>query len=184
MTVLLVHVNSPTLSIKALPPCLLWGCAGGWGEVGLWTDVCHPSLAASIWNKVNLPFYQPGLFIGFWAASSCSEQPQRAARPPCILIANKSIDNVVLVSSVQQRRLMILKTQKDIWWSFPSSSNASHPALLSRAHYYHQFLWDIGYSLYSVQIQANIYLFSLSLFFSLTKTQRQQIHICSRVLPK
>ena len=37
-------------------------------RVGLWTDV-HPPVA-QIWNKVNFPFHQTGLFIGCWAASS------------------------------------------------------------------------------------------------------------------
>ena len=42
-----------------------------WGDVSLWTGVRH-SLppVASIWNKANFPFPQPGLFIGFCAVSS------------------------------------------------------------------------------------------------------------------
>ena len=41
------------------------------GGTGRWTDIC-PSLppVASIQDKANFPFYQPGLFTGFWAVSS------------------------------------------------------------------------------------------------------------------
>ena len=43
-----------------------------WRGVGLWTDRCSPSPppVASIWHKVNFPFHQLDLFIGFWAVSS------------------------------------------------------------------------------------------------------------------
>ena len=71
MIVLYLHVVPPTtLSTKALSPVYR-------KRVGLWTDVCHPSPppchwppVAGIWNKVNVPFHQSGLFIGFWVASS------------------------------------------------------------------------------------------------------------------
>ena len=61
---------SPTLSTKALTPCLSWGLEGRSRPL----DICPPGwtllLVASIWNKANFPFYQPGLFVGFWTASS------------------------------------------------------------------------------------------------------------------
>ena len=53
------------LSIKALVHWLSMGVAG---EVGLWT-AAHPQVA-SLQNKAKFPFRQPGLFTGFWAASS------------------------------------------------------------------------------------------------------------------
>ena len=42
------------------------------GQVSIWTGVC---LALACWvagiqNKANFHFHQPGLFIGFWEASS------------------------------------------------------------------------------------------------------------------
>ena len=62
---------SPLLPpIKALAH---WSPVGGFG---LWTGVClsfpltplHP--VAGIWQKANLPFHQPWLFIGFRASGS------------------------------------------------------------------------------------------------------------------
>ena len=68
MTVLFLHVTPPPSSVcKSSHPLRVVVGA----EVSLWADVCYPSrLVASIWNKANLPFHQPGLFTGFWAAGS------------------------------------------------------------------------------------------------------------------
>ena len=74
MTVLFLHVAPlPLLSIKALTS--LFGL--GWGQrvVGRQsafeqTSATLSSVVASIWNKANFPFHQPGLFIDFRAASS------------------------------------------------------------------------------------------------------------------
>ena len=64
------------VSACSTPPTSLYksscptGCQCGVG-VSLWTGVHHPPpTVAGIWNKANFPFHQPGLFIGFWAASS------------------------------------------------------------------------------------------------------------------
>ena len=58
----------PPLSIKALAPLI----ASGWGSRPLDRlpfSQLRP-LVAGIWNEANLLFHQPGLFTGFWAASS------------------------------------------------------------------------------------------------------------------
>ena len=48
----------------------------GGGGVSLWTDLFHPPpLVVDIWNEANFPFHQPGLFIGFRAASSQTPHP-------------------------------------------------------------------------------------------------------------
>ena len=61
----------PPPSITALIPCL---SGRGWGQK--WASgqmpTTHP--AAHIWNKANFPFYQPGLFPGFQAASNQTPQ--------------------------------------------------------------------------------------------------------------
>ena len=49
----------PTLSINALTPCLAFGQV----------STTLPIPVASIWNKVNFPFHQPGLFFDFWVAA-------------------------------------------------------------------------------------------------------------------
>ena len=65
---LFLHVAPLLLSIKALAPL----AATGQGRRSRLLDKClSPSPpVVSIWNKANFPFYQPGLFIGFWAVSS------------------------------------------------------------------------------------------------------------------
>ena len=92
-----VSACSPLLlSIKALAPRLLCVCGGGWGGVGLWTDVHPPPQVGGIWNKANFPFHQPGLFIGFPVASSQTPPfgnntfmwpdlaVSKQGRPPCV----------------------------------------------------------------------------------------------------
>ena len=58
--VLFLHVTPlPSSVYKSSYPT---GCCGvGCGE---------SASVASIWNKANFPFHQPGLFFGFWVASS------------------------------------------------------------------------------------------------------------------
>ena len=65
-----VSACSPlTVSIKTFAPWLS-GPPLSKG-VSLWTGVHPPpTLVAGIQNKANFPFHQPGLFIGFWTASS------------------------------------------------------------------------------------------------------------------
>ena len=61
-----VSACSPLLlSIKALAPLVVNGRSQP-------LDRCSPfpSFPLVCWNKANFPFYQPGLFIGFGAASS------------------------------------------------------------------------------------------------------------------
>ena len=54
------------LSTKALAHCL-----SGWGELTFGQEpTLSPLPLASIQNKANFHFHQPGLFIGFWALSS------------------------------------------------------------------------------------------------------------------
>ena len=62
----ILHVTpSPRSVYKSSHPACQ--CLRGFGH---WTDVVTlPLPVAGIWNKANLPFHQPGLFIGFWAAS-------------------------------------------------------------------------------------------------------------------
>ena len=65
---LFLHVDlftPTTLSIKALAP--LVASAGGQTSATLSP---LPSPVAGFWIIANFPFHQPGLFIGFWAASS------------------------------------------------------------------------------------------------------------------
>ena len=82
MTALFLHVAlPPTLSIKALTPCL----SGGRGEgVGLWTNVCRPHTpVARTWNKANFSFHQA--WPAYWLLGG--EQPD----PPRIPFKNKCI---------------------------------------------------------------------------------------------
>ena len=68
MTVFVLHVaHLPTLYLWEFSPS-----AYGGARVSFWTNVCHPPPppVASIWNKANLPFHQPGLRIDFWVVSS------------------------------------------------------------------------------------------------------------------
>ena len=89
MTVLFLHVartlppNPPALAIKALNPCL-WGR----GVQSQSLDRCppHSPSVASIWNKANFPFHQPGLFIGFWVVSRWTS---RHTHPSNNIIMNK-----------------------------------------------------------------------------------------------
>ena len=75
LTVLFVHVvPSPTSVYKSSCPT---GCqwAGGFRQHSRPLDrllpcIPHLSPVASIWNKANFPFHQPGLLIGFWTVSS------------------------------------------------------------------------------------------------------------------
>ena len=60
-------VQLQNLPACALSPCYLEGAAFRQRSATL----PIPSLA-SIWNKANLPFHQPGLFTDFWAAISRS----------------------------------------------------------------------------------------------------------------
>ena len=59
------------LSIKSSCPLIVKG-----GGVSLWT-VVHPppNTNTSIQNKANVPFHQPGLFIGFWVVSRWNPAP-------------------------------------------------------------------------------------------------------------
>ena len=41
-------------------------------------SITLPPLVAGIWNKANFPFHQPGLFTGFWVASSWHPPPPNA----------------------------------------------------------------------------------------------------------
>ena len=74
MTVLFLHVAF--LCPPSTPPAFcLWKLLSPWspveGELAVGqVSLTRPLPVASIWNKVNFPFHQPGLFIGFWAVGS------------------------------------------------------------------------------------------------------------------
>jgi hypothetical protein len=107
-----VSACSPLLlSIKALAPRLLCVCVCVCvvvvGGVGLWTDV-HPSpQVGGIWNKANFPLHQPGLFIAFWAVSSCT--PPR----PFSNISTTKTD-VIFLSDTKQTLTDITKAKYKI----------------------------------------------------------------------
>lgn len=77
LTVLFLHVAPPPSIYKSTCPWFFVLLVVGWGKaVGFWVGVCPPpQLLAS---KINFPFHQPGLFNGFWAASS---QPHSRWQP-------------------------------------------------------------------------------------------------------
>ena len=69
LPVLFLHGAPPSAYKSSCP--LIVGVAGAGGG-GSWPSDRHPPFppVAGIQNKANFPFHQPGLFIGFWAASS------------------------------------------------------------------------------------------------------------------
>ena len=68
--------TAPPLFINILTRCFVRG-----GRVGLRqkSATAFPPPVASIWNKANFPFNQPGLLTGFWV----EKQPNLNPSPPC-----------------------------------------------------------------------------------------------------
>ena len=61
--------NPPDSVYKSSHPLLVGGRELAFGRM----STSLPPIAG-IWNKAKLPFYQPGLLIGFWVASSWTPQ--------------------------------------------------------------------------------------------------------------
>ena len=68
MTVLFLHITSPDPSsvYRSAHPLLVMG----WAESALVQMSTTLPRVAGIWNKMNFPFHQPGLYTAFWAVSS------------------------------------------------------------------------------------------------------------------